>query len=538
MGRDLEPIAGVALMAAIFAAALALTFVVRFSQEYVMGLMGQLIMFDIRSQVFAQLQRLPVAFFDRHPLGRLMTRTTTDVAALNELFTSGRVSIFGDVVLLFGILGVLFVLNWKLALVTFAILPLLAVLTTWFKIRARQSYRKVRLKIAAINSFMQEHITGMSVVQLNNRERLAFEDFARTNEAHRDANVQAIFYYAVYYPAVMLFTAVGLDLIVWYGGGEILRGALSFGALVTFLQYAKRFYRPLADLSEKYNVLQAAMASSERIFALLDTEISISTPAEARPRTLQGAVELEDVIFAYKPGEPVLENVSFRVRPGEMVAVVGHTGAGKTTLANLLLRFYDVRSGSLRIDGVDVRRWDLGSLRSQVALVLQDVFLFTGDVAGNIRLGSSSIDDDRLRRAAAEVGALEFIEHLPDGFRTAVRERGAGLSVGQKQLIAFARALAFDPRILILDEATASIDTETEQRIQQALDKLLHDRTNIVIAHRLSTIQRADRILVLHHGRLREEGTHEELLALGGIYHKLYELQYQDRGEEAVVPGV
>ena len=535
-GLDLEPMGGVVLMAAVFIAALALGFGVRVCQSYLMETMGQLIMFDLRRDVFAHLQRLPVAFFDRHPIGRLVTRATTDIAALNELFTAGLVSIFGDVVLLAGIIAVLFVLDWRLALVSFAVLPLLFALTAWFKIRARQSYRRVRVKIAAINAFLHEHITGMSVVQLNNRERRAFGDFSRINDQHREANVRSIFYYAVYYPAVMVLTSLGLALIVWYGGGQILRGALSFGALVAFLQYAQRFYQPLADLSEKYNILQAAMASSERIFELLDTEVTIASPADAyRPLKVTGAIEFDRVSFAYQAGEPVLEDLSFRLRPGETVAVVGHTGAGKTTLSSLLMRFYDVSSGSVRIDGVDVRDWDLEALRQNLALVLQDVFLFSGDVADNIRLGEAAIGDERLRWAAAEVHALGFIERLPEGFRSTVRERGAGLSVGQKQLIAFARALAFDPRILILDEATASIDTETEQRIQQALERLLVGRTSIVIAHRLSTIQKADRILVLHKGRLREEGTHRELLDLGGIYHKLYQLQYQARGEEAAL---
>ncbi len=539
-GLELEPMSGIALMAAIYAAALLLSFGILFCQAYLMEVMGQLIMYDLRRDVFAHLQRLPVAFFERHPIGRLVTRATTDVAALNELFTAGLVSIFGDVVLLAGIITVLFVLDWRLALVSFAILPLLFALTAWFKIRARHSFRRVRVKIAAINAFLQEHITGMSVVQLNNRERRAGDEFSRINDEHRMANVQAIFYYAVYYPAMMLLTAVGLALIVWYGGGQILRGALSFGALVAFLQYAQRFYQPLADLSEKYNILQAAMASSERIFELLDTEPEIVSPAAAyqpagprrdgRRPAVEGAIEFDRVSFAYKPGELVLEDVSFRIRPGETVAVVGHTGAGKTTLSSLLMRFYDVASGSVRVDGVDVRQWDLEILRSSLALVLQDVFLFSGDVAENIRLGEAAIDDQRLRWAAEEVRALEFIERLPEGFATTVRERGAGLSVGQKQLIAFARALAFDPRILILDEATASVDTETEQRIQQALERLLADRTSIVIAHRLSTIQKADRILVMHKGHLREQGTHRELLELGGIYHKLYLLQYQDRG--------
>ena len=527
-GLAVDPATGVTALALIFFASLALTFMVLYVQGYLMQMLGQHIMFDLRREVFAKLQRLSVSYLDRNPIGRLVTRATTDVAALNELFTAGLVSIFGDVGLLAGITGVLFLLNWKLALVSFSILPLLLGLTVWFKTRARQSYREVRVKIARIGAFLQEHVTGMSVVQLFGREQLAREEFLGINEEHRDANVRAIFYYAVFYPAVELITALGLGLIVWYGGGQILQDALSLGALVAFLQFARRFYQPIADLSEKYNILQGAMASSERIFELLDTEISIAAPREPyRPLAFKGEIELDRVSFAYKAGVPVLEDVSFRVRASETVAIVGHTGAGKSTLVNLLQRFYDVTSGSVSIDGVDVRDWDLEAMRKGFAMVLQDVFLFSGDIATNIRLGNAAIDGERLRRAAEEVHALDFIERLPEGFDTPVRERGAGLSVGQKQLIAFARALAYDPRILILDEATSSIDTETEQRIQLALDRLLLGRTSVVIAHRLSTVQRADRILVLHKGILREQGTHQELLAARGTYHKLYLLQFQ-----------
>ncbi len=531
-GLEVDPATGIAALALVFFAALAATFAVLYVQGYLMQMLGQRIMYDLRREIFAKLQRLPVAYLDRHPIGRLVTRATTDVAALNELFTAGLVAIFGDVGLLVGIAAVLFLLNWKLALASFAILPLLLALTVWFKTRARASYREVRVKIARINAFLQEHLTGMSVVQLFGRERRAMEEFSGINAEHRDANVRAIFYYGVYYPAVELITSLGIGLIVWYGGGQILRDELSLGALVAFLQFARRFYQPLADLSEKYNILQGAMASSERIFELLDTELAIVSPEEPyRPLKVRGELELERVSFAYQRGEPVLEDVSFRVRAGETVAIVGHTGAGKSTLVNLLQRFYDVGSGSVRIDGVDVRRWDLSVMRRAFAMVLQDVFLFSGSVAANIRLGDATIDDERLRRAAEEVHALDFVERLPQGFATRVRERGAGLSVGQKQLIAFARALAFDPRILILDEATSSIDTETEQRIQLALDRLLVGRTSVVIAHRLSTIQRADRILVLHKGRLREQGTHQELLAERGIYHTLYQLQFQGQRE-------
>ena len=428
-------------------------------------------------------------------------------------------------------MAVLFWLDWRLALVTFCILPLLAALTLWFKVRARQRYREVRLKLAAINSFLQEQITGMSVVQLFNQEERTFDRFSQVNDEHRAANVATIFYYAVYYPAIELVTALGAALILWYGGGQVLRGAVSVGALVAFLQYAQRFYRPLSDLSEKYNILQAAMASAERIFGLLDSPVEIEAPADAhRPAEVRGAVEFDGVSFGYLAGETVLDDVSFRIEPGQTVALVGHTGAGKSTVASLLLRFYDADRGRVLVDGVDVRRWDLNGLRRASAMVLQDVFLFAGSVADNIGLGSGEIGAARIRRAAREVHALEFIERLPGGFDSKLRERGGGLSVGQKQLIAFARALAFDPRILILDEATSSVDTETERLIQMALDRLLAGRTSLVIAHRLSTIQRADRILVLHQGKLREQGTHQELLARDGLYRRLYELQYQ--GEE------
>ena len=535
-GIELEPMNGLAIVAAVYLGALILGFVVLYLQSYLMQMMGQYVMADLRRQIFAKLQSLPVAYFDRHPVGRLVTRVTNDVDALNELFTAGIVSIFGDIVLLVGIVAVLFWLDWRLALVTFCILPLLAGLTLWFKIRARQRYREVRLKLAAINSFLQEQITGMSVVQLFSQEKRTFDSFSEVNDEHRAANVATIFYYAVYYPSVELVTALGAALILWYGGGQVLGAALSVGALVAFLQYAQRFYRPLSDLSEKYNILQAAMASAERIFGLLDSPLEIAAPEGAhRPSAVRGAVEFDGVSFGYLEGEKVLDDVSFRIEPGQTVALVGHTGAGKSTIASLLLRFYDVDDGGVLIDGVDVRRWDLDSLRRGTAMVLQDVFLFAGTVADNIGLGSGEIGAARIRRAAREVHALDFIERLPGGFDSELKERGGGLSVGQKQLIAFARALAFDPRILILDEATSSVDTETERLIQMALDRLLADRTSLVIAHRLSTIQRADRILVLHQGELREQGTHQELLAQDGLYRRLYELQYQGEEDQPAV---
>ncbi|HYL70315.1 MAG TPA: ABC transporter transmembrane domain-containing protein, partial [Candidatus Dormibacteraeota bacterium] len=429
---------GLAAVAVVFIVALVLAFVTLYAEGYVMMLMGQYIMFDLRNQVFGHLQRLPIAFFDRNPIGRLVTRVTTDVDALNELFTSGLVELLGDVLLLAGIVVVLFWLDWRLALVSFSIVPLLALLTGWFRAGVRQAFRDVRVKIAAINAFLQEHVTGMPVVQLFGREARAYADFVEINDRHRVANVRSIFYYAGYYPGVELITAVGVGLLIWVGGGEALAGTVSLGALIAFLQYAQRFYQPLSDLSEKYNILQGAMASSERIFRLLDTPVAIESPPGGHaPERMRGAIEFERVRFSYKQGEPVLKGVSFRVRPGETLAVVGHTGAGKSTLANLLLRFYDVDEGAVRVDGIDVREWSLPALRRGIGMVLQDVFLFAGTVAENLRLGEPAIDDARLRWAAAEVHALPFIERLPGGMQAAVRERGAGLSVGQKQLIAF-----------------------------------------------------------------------------------------------------
>src|SRR4051794_25423745 len=537
LARGIDPadvaVSGLTVVAIAYFSILALTFCALYAQGYVLQLMGQYIIKDMREQIFGHLQRLPLAFYDRNPIGRLVTRVTTDVDALNEMFTAGLVSIFGDLMLLSGIVVVLFWLDWRLALVAFSIVPLLFTLTSWFRIRVRQSFRDVRVKIARINAFLQEHITGMPVVQLFNGEARAAAEFDRVNAEHRDVNVQSIFYYAVFFPGVELISSVGVGLLIWIGGGRVISGAVSVGALIVLLQYAQRFYQPLSDLSEKYNILQAAMASSERIFSLLDTPVTIASPEGAYSPELaakaHGDIELDDVWFSYKEGEPVLKGISFRVRPGETLAVVGHTGAGKSTLANLLLRFYDIESGAVRVDGVDVRQWDLTRLRRSVAMVLQDVFLFSGSVAANIRLGEEAIDDERVRWAAGEVHALPFVERLEGGFDAVVKERGAGLSVGQKQLIAFARALAFDPSILILDEATSSIDTETEQLIQRALERLLEGRTSIVIAHRLSTIQKADRILVLHKGEVREYGTHQELLAMRGIYYRLYLLQYKDQ---------
>ena len=527
-------------MAGLYLLALAAAFVVRFGQNYIMQMTGQRIMQDMRREIFAHLQRLHVGYFDRNPVGRLMTRVTTDVDAVNELFTSGVVTVFGDLFTLVGIMAVMVALDWRLALVTFAVIPLFFALTNWFRKGARASFRETRRWVARINAFLQENLSGMSVVQLFRREERNREAFAAINRRHYDANMQAIFYYAVFYPAIELLAAIATALILVYGGVSVLAGGLTLGVLVAFIQYSERFWRPISDLSEKFNVLQAAMAASERIFGLLDTKALVTSPDPAvRPPVVEGRVSLEDVWFSYAQDaatQPraaseagyVLKDVDFVVEPGRSVALVGATGAGKTSVISLLMRFYDAQEGRVALDGVDVREWDLQRLRSSLALVLQDVHLFSGTIASNIRLGSD-IPMERVRAAAEAVHAHRFIERLPDGYDTEVKERGATLSVGQKQLLSFARALAHDPRVLILDEATSSVDTETEQLIQDALRVLLRGRTAIVIAHRLSTVQNVDEILVLHKGRIRERGTHQELLARRGVYWKLYELQYKDQ---------
>ena len=530
--RDIN---GLSIVAALYLATLAGSFALDYAQTWVLQFTGQRIMFDMRMQIYEHLQRLDLQFYDRNPVGRLMTRVTTDVDVLNDLFTSGVVSVFGDLFTLVGIMVMMIWIDWRLAIVAFSVLPLIWIVTQWFRRNVRESYRTVRIWIARINAFLQERITGMATVQLFRREARDFEEFDRIDRTYRNANVQSIFYYAVFYPAIELISALAAAMIIWVGGGWVLGGILTLGSLVASLQYSSRFFRPISDMSEKFNVLQGAMASSERIFQLLDTPVEIRSAGtiESRvpnPESRQiDRIAFENVTFSYVPGEPVVRNVSFTVDPGQRVAIVGATGSGKTTIVSLLLRFYDVQEGRISIGGVDIRDMDLHQRRSLFGLVLQDVHLFSGTIGGNVRLGQDAIDDRAVRRAVEAVHASGFIDRLAAGLDTPVAERGATLSVGQKQLLSFARALAFDPPVLVLDEATSSVDTETELLIRDALKVVMRGRTTIAIAHRLSTIQDMDRIIVLHKGELRESGTHQELLAHRGIYHRLYQLQFKDR---------
>ncbi len=512
-----------------------LTTVLLFGVAFVMvtwtSRMGQGVMYDLRKAIFGHLQRADISLFDRTPVGRLMTRLTTDVEALNELFTSGFVALVGDVLVLAGIVAVLVAMNLPLAAATFAVLIPMFLVTNWFRKGARDTYRDVRVKIARVNAFLQEHLSGIGVVQLFRREPVARREFEAVNDAHRVANINSIFYYAVFYPALDFLSAVGMAAIIWYGGFQVLRGAMTIGAVVAFLQYSKRFYRPLMDLSEKYNILQAAMASAERIFQLLDTEPTVTAPPspEPVPSPLVGEVVFEGVRFSYKPGQEVLKGVSFRVPPGQTVALVGATGAGKSTIVNLLLRFYDVSAGCVLVDGTDVRRFDPVRFRERFGIVQQDTFLFTGTIAENVSFFDPSMSRGTIETACREVGLGRLLDRLPEGLDARLSERGGGLSVGEKQLVSFARALARDPRLLILDEATSSVDPETEVLIERAVARLLAGRTSLVVAHRLSTVVRADNILVLRHGEVRESGTHGELLAKGGLYARLYALQLKDR---------
>jgi ATP-binding cassette subfamily B protein len=577
-----QPLRGIAQISFIYLGLLVLTFLFEFLQTYFMQWTGQKVMFDLRSQIFRHLQRMHVAFYDKNPVGRLVTRVTTDVDALNEMFTSGVVSIFEDLFVLMGILGIMLCMNWKLALITFATLPFIIFATKIFRDKVRDSYRRIRIAIARINSYLQEHVSGMVVLQLFNRERRAYDRFREINHSHMDAYKDAIMAYAVYYPVVDFFSAIAIACVIWFGGQDVMHKivassvslqfggpslvsfhlvatAASLGVLIAFTQYAMRFFRPIMDFSEKYNILQSAMAASERIFRLVDTPVDVVSPAVTKKPEGAGRIEFDHVWFAYRDmpveegvhvatatplaqgaaasgngggaSQPdwVLRDVTFAIEPGETVAVVGHTGAGKTTLISLLMRFYDVQKGAVRIDGVDVREMDLADLRGRFGVVLQDPFLFTGTIGGNIRLGTERILDAHVAKAAEDVNLGDFVRALPNGFNEEVRERGSTLSTGQKQLISFARALAHEPKILILDEATSSVDTETEFRVRDALSRMVEGRTSLIIAHRLSTVQRADKIIVMHKGQVREMGTHQELLANRGIYFKLYQLQYKDQ---------
>ncbi len=550
-----NPATGITQLATVFLGALLTAYFFEFIQVYMMQWTGQKVMFDLRRDIFRHLQRMHIGFFDTHAVGRLVTRLTSDVDAINEMFTAGVLAIVDDFFNLVFMAALMLTINWWLALLAFAVLPLIFIVTRIFRDSVRESYRRVRAAIARINSFTQEHISGMTVVQLFNREERAYKDFEDVNRLHMVAFKDTIFAYALYYPAVEILSAMAIAMVIWRGGFGVLSGTVTIGVLAMFIQYSQRFWRPIQDLSDKYNIIQAAMAACERIFKLLDTPPGIVNPANPLRGDGSNRIELRHVWFTYQtltaeqqqvieaagrmPNsaalaalhgiEWILKDVSFTIEPGQTVAIVGHTGAGKTTLTSLMMRFYDVTAGQIVLDGVDLRDQDLTELRQHFAVVLQDPFLFTGTLAGNIRMGNNEITAERLCQAARDVNVLDFIESLPNGFDEPVRERGNSLSTGQKQLINFARALAYNPRILILDEATSSVDTDTELRIRGALDRMVEGRTSVLIAHRLSTVQRADTILVMHKGQLREMGTHQELLAQRGLYWKLYQLQYKDQ---------
>jgi len=530
---------GLLFTALLFLGVLLARGLIQYLNTYLTQWIGQRTIFDLRMQLYEHLQGLGLKFFDRNPIGRLITRVTNDIEVLNEMFSSGIVMVFSDVFTILGILYFMFSMNVELALVSLSVLPLLFYGTFLFRKKAREAYRQVRIQIARINSFMQEHISGMMVDQIFNREKKSYQKFEKINAAHRDANIHSIFYYAIFYPGIELIGALAIGLIVWYAGGNALEGAITLGTVMAFFQFNEMFWRPIRDLSEKYNILQTAMASSERIFRLLDDRTVVPDPPHPIPlHNVRGEIEFRNVWFAYNGEDYVLKNVSFRIQPGETAALVGATGAGKSSIINLLCRFYEFDRGEILVDGTDIRRMNQRDLRKHIAVVLQDVFLFSGDIQSNITLGDETIPFERVRAAARVVGADRFIEKLQSAYAEEVKERGATLSVGQKQLISFARALAYNPRILILDEATSSVDTETELLIQAAIKKLLRGRTSIVIAHRLSTIQSANKIIVLHKGEVREIGNHQELLALGGIYYKLYQLQYKDQELKLVNAGL
>jgi ATP-binding cassette, subfamily B, multidrug efflux pump len=528
-----QQIDGIWLFAFAFFCLFLFRFLFSYLQEILVNIVGQKVMFDLRTQIFTKLQKQEVAYYDKHPVGRIITRLTSDVDALNELFTSGVIDVLGDLVIIFAIVGMMFWLDWRLALVSLVSVPLLFAATNWFRKQARVGFDKVRTRNAKLNAFLQEYISGAQTVQLFNAERKAQKRFDDINDDYRNANIETIYYYAIFYPMVDFIGAIGIAVVLWFSGYEFLtvvsasRTALTIGTVIAFVQYSGMLFQPIRDLSDKFNILQAAIVASHRVFILLDLDVAVETPKEPKQAGKSvGKIEFQNVWFAYKENEWVLKDVSFTVNAGESIALVGHTGSGKTTVTNLLMRFYDVQQGKILLDGVDVRDWDLQDLRENFAVVLQDVFLFSGSIANNIRLGNKNITDEKLVWAAKEVHADEFVQKLPEAYESQVRERGSGLSVGQKQLISFARALAFEPSILVLDEATSSIDTETEQLIQQAVNRVMEDRTSLIVAHRLSTIQRCDRIMVFHHGELRESGSHNELLAKRGLYWRLYQLQY------------
>jgi ATP-binding cassette subfamily B multidrug efflux pump len=521
---------GLLLIGILLFASLLLQAVIQYFLTYFTQLLGQKTIHDLREQLFTHTQKLALRFYDKTPIGRIVTRVTNDIGSLNDLFSSGIVTIFSDVFIILWIFAFMFFMDVKLSLVTLSVLPVLIYGTFLFRKKVRERYRDVRLHLARLNSYMQEHITGMSIVQIFNKQKAERDRFHGINADHRNAWIKSIFYYAIFYPGVELISSIAVGLIIWYGGGEVLRSSLTIGVLFAFLQYTEMFFRPIRDLSEKYNIMQTAMASSERIFKLLDNKTFIKNPENPVDiKKLHGGIEFKNVWFAYNDEEYVLKDVSFKINPGETIAIVGATGAGKTTLINILTRFYDIQKGSILVDGIDIRTIDKKELRKYISIVLQDVFLFSGTINSNISMDNDEIPAEKIIKAAKLVGADKFIESLPQKYDEMVMERGATLSVGQKQLISFARALAYDPQILVLDEATSSVDTETEILIQKAIEKLLVSRTAIVIAHRLSTIQNADKIIVMHKGEVRETGNHQELLAKRGIYFKLYQLQYKDQ---------
>ena len=521
---------GLLTISAILFGTLIFQAIIQYFLTYYTQLMGQNIIYDLRVKLFAHVQKLSLKYFDKTPIGRIVTRVTNDVESLNELFSSGIVMIFSDVFIIIWILIFMFAMEWELTLVSLSVLPFLIYATFLFRRKVRESYRDVRFQLARLNSYMQEHITGMSIIQLFSKEKKERKNFAEINEAHKVANINSIFYYAVFFPIVEILSSGAVALIIWYGGGNVIQGTMTIGVLFAFIQYTEMFFRPIRDLSEKYNIMQTAMASSERIFKLLDNKTIIENPELPKElKNFRGNVDFKNVWFAYNNDEYVLKDISFSVREGETVAIVGATGAGKSSIINLLNRFYDINKGSILVDGIDLREITKEDLRNRISIVLQDIFLFSGTIASNISLGDSTITKEQIIAAAKTVGADSFISKLPNGYDAEVKEKGATLSVGQKQLISFARALVFNPQILILDEATSSVDTETEILIQQAIEKLLQNRTSIVIAHRLSTIQNSDKIIVLHKGEIKEVGTHQQLLSKKGIYYKLYQLQYKDQ---------